>query len=635
MNNSAIVYFVLFIKLIAAINPNVPINFHMGLSDVLDWMLPYSSKHFYHAIEISNNIFFIAGPQQNSFYDFIIIGAGPAGCVLANRLSENPKWSVYLIEAGKPENIVHKIPTTAAFLQNTVSNWGYKTVPQKYACFGMRNNECALPRGRSLGGSSSINYMIYSRGNRRDFDRWEKAGAKGWSYADVMPYFLKSERANLKGLESSPYHNRSGLVNVEDVQFRTQFAHSFVDGAQEAGHRLTDYNGKSQLGVSYVQATTMNGRRYSAATAYIKPIAKARKNLHIITSAKVTQILIDPKTNTAFGVQFLHRRILYNIMARKEVILSAGVFNSPQLLMLSGIGPADNLKAIGVQIKKELPVGKILYDHMCHFGPTFVTNTTGQTIYAKRIDFGDIRAFRSGDSSSVLSSIGGVESLTFIKVPQSKQPKDLPDIEILTVAGSLASDEGPGSKEGANFKDDLYDILYQPLVKNLQEHFSVIIMQLHPKSFGRLWLHSRNPNEAPKINPNYFENDKDIEFLLEGIKESIRISQTSTMQKIGTRLHRVPVPGCEELPFASDDYWRCSIRTMSYTLHHQIGTCRMGSESDPTTVVNSQLKVHGIGRLRVVDTSIIPFPPSGHTMALSYMIGEKAADMIRGDWNTS
>lgn len=236
---------------------------------------------------------FTLAPQQNAEYDFVIVGGGPAGCVLANRLSENPNWQVYLIEAGGLEGIVHQVPALAAFLQGTHSNWGYKSVPQKAACRGMNNNECALPRGKVLGGTSSINFMIYNRGNKRDFDRWAEFGNDGWSYQDVLPYFLKSENAQLQGLEYSPYHNHSGPLNVEDVKFRTKHVHAYVKAAQEAGHAKTDYNGESQMGVSYVQANTLNGRRHSAFKAYIEPIRKRRKNLHIVTLARVTKVLID------------------------------------------------------------------------------------------------------------------------------------------------------------------------------------------------------------------------------------------------------------------------------------------------------------------------------------------------------
>ncbi|XP_053949361.1 glucose dehydrogenase [FAD, quinone]-like [Anastrepha ludens] len=569
-------------------------------------------------------------PRPNATYDFIIVGAGPAGCVLANRLSENPNWTVYLIEAGGVEGIFHQIPVLAAFLQGTQSNWGYKSTPQKRACYGMYNNECFLPRGKILGGTSSINYMIYNRGNRRDFDRWAAAGNKGWSYEDVLPYFLKSENAYLTGLEYSPYHNHSGPLSVEDVQFRTPAVHAFVKGAQQAGHPNTDYNGQSQIGVSYVQANTRRGRRHSAYRAYIEPIRYQRRNLHIVTMARVTRVLINPITKRATGVELLYRNKYYKVRARKEVILSAGAFNSPQLLMLSGIGPADNLKAIDVPVVKELPVGKLLYDHMCHFGPTFTVNTSRELLNIAHLTPSLVKSFVLGNPGTMLSSIGGVEALAFLKVPSSKEPADMPDIEIITVAGSLAADQGSALKQGANFKDELYNKVYRPLER--RDHFSFLIMQFHPKSVGRLWLHNRDPFEWPRINPKYFYNEDDVQFMLEGIKEAIRITQTPAMQSLGTRIHDIPVPGCEHHTFGTDAYWRCSIRTLSYTLHHQVATCRMGPESDPTTVVNAELKVHGIQSLRVVDTSIIPFPPTAHTNAASFMIGEKAADMIRDDW---
>ncbi|XP_073833666.1 glucose dehydrogenase [FAD, quinone]-like [Musca autumnalis] len=496
----------------------------------------------------------------------------------------------------------------------------------------MNNNECALPRGKVLGGTSSINFMIYNRGNRRDFDRWAEFGNPGWSYKDVLPYFKKSESAHLQGLENSPYHNRTGPLNVEDVRYRTKAVHAYIRAAQEAGHKRTDYNGESQMGVSYVQANTKNGLRQSAFRAFIEPIRHKRKNLHVVTMARVTKVLIDKQTKQAYGVRMLYRNSLYTIKARKEVILSAGAFNSPQILMLSGIGPEDNLKAIGVPIVKELPVGKRLYDHMSHFGPTFTTNSTGNVISVSTVTPQQMVAFVGGNPATPVSSIGGVEALTFIKTPNSQEPRDMPDAEIIMVAGSLVSDEGTGLTEGANFKREIYNKVYKPLMRSRQDHFSFVVMHFHPKSVGRMWLHNRNPLEWPRINPKFFYNSEDVEYILHGIKEVVRISEMPAMQKLGVRLHEIPVPGCEMHPFASDDYWRCSIRTMSYTLHHQVATCRMGPEADKTTVVNAKLQVHGIGRLRVADTSIIPFPPTCHTNAASFMIGEKAADMIKENW---
>ncbi|XP_039498221.1 glucose dehydrogenase [FAD, quinone] [Drosophila santomea] len=572
-------------------------------------------------------------PRDLSTYDFIVIGAGAAGCSLAARLSENPQLSVALIEAGGVENIAHLTPVVAGYLQQTSSNWGYRSVPQKLSCHGMNNNECALPRGKILGGTSSINYMIYNRGNRRDFDAWAAAGNPGWSYDEVLPYFLRSEHAQLQGLEQSPYHNHSGPLSVEYVRFRSQLVDAFVEASVESGLPRTDYNGESQLGVSYVQATTLNGRRHSAYSAYIKPVRDLRANLQIFTFSRVTRILIDEATKSAYGVEFHYKNKAYTFKARKEVILSAGTFNSPQLLMLSGIGPEDNLKAIGVPLIKALPVGKRMFDHMCHFGPTFVTNTTGQTTFTSRVTPAEVISYLlAGNPATRLSSIGGVEALAFLKTQRSSLPRDWPDVELIMVTGSLASDEGTGLKLGANFKDEIYDKMYRELAQAQQDHFTMLVMQFHPQSVGRLWLKDRNPLGWPKIDPKYFVAEEDVEYLLDGIKASLRIMQMPAMQRIGARLLKRTVPGCEAHQFASDDYWRCSIRTLSYTLHHQVATCRMGAESDPTTVVNHQLKVHGVRKLRVVDTSIIPFPPTAHTNAAAFMIGEKAADMIRFDW---
>ncbi|XP_016952002.1 glucose dehydrogenase [FAD, quinone] [Drosophila biarmipes] len=573
-------------------------------------------------------------PQDLSTYDFVVIGAGAAGSSLAARLSENPQWRVALLEAGGVENIAHLTPVLAGYLQQTASNWGYKSVPQKLSCHGMHNNECALPRGKVLGGTSSINYMIYNRGNRRDFDGWAAAGNPGWSYDEVLPYFLRSERAQLQGLEHSPYHNHSGPLSVEYVRFRSQLVDAFVQASVESGLPRTDYNGESQFGVSYVQATTLNGRRHSAYSAYIKPVRDLRSNLQIFTFARVTRILIDEATKSAYGVEFHYKNRAYTFKARKEVILSAGAFNSPQILMLSGIGPEDNLKAIGVPLVQALPVGKRMYDHMCHFGPTFVTNTTGQTTFTSRVSPAEVISYLlAGDPSTRLSSIGGVEALAFLKSQRSDLPKDWPDIELIMVTGSLASDEGTALKLGANFRDEIYDRMYRELAQAQQDHFTLLVMQFHPKSVGRLWLRDRNPLSWPMIDPKYFVAEEDVEFLLDGIKTSLRLIEMPAMRRIGARLLKRVVPGCESHEFASDDYWRCSIRTLSYTLHHQVATCRMGPESDPTTVVNHQLKVHGMRRLRVVDTSVIPVPPTAHTNAAAFMIGEKAADLMRSEWS--
>lgn len=566
-------------------------------------------------------------------YDFIVIGSGSAGSVVANRLSENPNWRVALLEAGGSETLVHLIPAMVSYLQLSNSNWNYASVPQVNSCWGLNNNISYLPKGKVLGGTSSINFMIYNRGNRRDYDNLAAAGNPGWSYEEVLPYFLKSEAAVLNGLGNSRYHNTTGPLSVQHLRYRSQILEAYINGAQEAGHRLNnDYNGESQLGVSYLQANTRNGQRFSASRAFLQPIMQQRRNLDVFTYARVTRVIIDPVTKTATGVQFYYNENLYTFRASKEVILSAGSFNSAQLLMLSGVGPSDNLQAIGVDVIQDLPVGRRIYDHVSHFGPTFVTNTTGQTIMSNRATPSIILRFLAGAADTFLSSPGTVEALTFIKIPNSTLPDDLPDVELIFATGSLASDNGIGMKMGGNIKDEIYDRLYRDFERTGQDHFTILVMPFHPKSVGRMWLTSRNPLQWPTIDPNYFDDPSDVEEMLAGIKAAIRITQTPAMRRIGTQLLNRVMPGCEQHTFASDDYWRCSIRTMTYTLHHQVGACRMGPANDPKAVVNPKLQVHGIRNLRVIDVSVLQRTPTAHTHAAAVMIGEKGSDLIKEAW---
>ncbi|XP_055837662.1 glucose dehydrogenase [FAD, quinone]-like [Episyrphus balteatus] len=569
-------------------------------------------------------------PENNSFVDFIIVGGGPAGCVLANRLSENPNWNILLLEAGSTETILFDIPALAPGLPLTHGNWNYTSTPQKNACWGMNDNICALPRGKLLGGSSCINFMLYVRGNRRDFDELEKNGNYGWSYKDVFSLFLKSEMADSDELQP-PYHNRSGLQGNSIPAYRTVMAEAFVKGCKELGYPEGDYNAQDQLVTSYAQSTTLKGQRHSAAKAFIQPIIKKRKNLQVLTFAHVTKILIDD-TLTAFGVNYVFRNKTYTIRAKKEVILSSGTFNSPQLLMLSGVGPREKLRKVGIKQKLELPVGEIMYDHMSHFGPLFTTNSTGATFFDFRITENDYKRFANGDPSTRLSSLGGTEAFVWTKNQTLAPDDDRPEIEILFMAGSLASDNGRNSVPGANFKQSLYDGAFKHLHEDKIEHFTLLVVLMHPTCFGKLWLKDNNPFSPPIIDPNYFCNDIDIKTMLAGIRESIRIGEAPAFKAINATLNPIKVPGCEEHEFGTDDYWICSIKVLSYTLHHQVGTCKMGPSSDRTAVVSPQLKVHGIRKLRVADCSIIPKPITAHTNIPSIMIGEKASDMIKKEW---
>lgn len=467
--------------------------------------------------------------------------------------------------------------------------------------------------------------MIYNRGHRNDYDRWAALGNVGWSYKDVLPYFLRSEHATLKKYRDTPNHSTKGELNVEFNRHPTIIGEAFVNSNKFLGQKEIDYNSGENLGVGYMQANTKNGVRHTAYRAFIKPVLH-RPNLHIMLATRATKILIDPHTKVAYGVDLIRNRRRITVKARKEVILSAGTFHSPQLLMLSGIGLSQELAYHGIPLIEELPVGQYLSDHLCHYGTVFLLNSTGNSV---RLDSifkpQDLRSFLNGRGP--YTTIGGIEAMSFIKTKAS----DVPDIEILSLSASFHSDYSLSAR-GIRLRREIYDTVYKPLKRSRFDVFTALTMLFHPKSIGYMKLRNANPLSRPKLFHNFLQHPDDVETMLEGIKFSIRLIHTPPFQRLGARLHAIPLPPCAHIHFGSDDYWRCSIRTISSTLHHQIGTCRMGPRSDPMAVVSPELKVHGIERLRVVDTSVVPESPTGHTNAVSYMIGEKAADLIKDEW---
>ncbi|XP_055845372.1 glucose dehydrogenase [FAD, quinone]-like [Episyrphus balteatus] len=566
-------------------------------------------------------------PDQNSTYDFIIVGAGPAGSALANRLSENPKHTVYLLEAGGPECLAHQMPVLTIGLQQTDTNYGYTTVPQKHACFAMKDNICKTPQGKSLGGSSSLSYGIYNRGVSKNYDDWAALGNDGWSYEEVLPFFLKSENASLRKYQDSQYHNYSGeYISNEDVKYRTEIPKALIQGCQDAGLDYIDYNDPTTgEGCSYTQADTRNGRRYSAFRAYIEPVQADRPNLHVLPNALVTRILINLDTKTAYGVEFEYNGEKYTILASKEVILSAGPFHSAQLLIVSGIGPEETLKEIDVPLVLDLPVGKTLRDHTSHIGPLFTLNTTLQTLFIDRITPIDITEFLAGSPSTRVSTLSGVEASAYINSNLTEGLNR--DVELISVSATISVDYGTIFKEVINMRDDVYNKVYKPTEG--VELFGFLTMLYYPESTGSLWVTSSDVKIPPKIDPNYYSESIDVEKILEGIKRSIEITSMPGMQAINATLIRTKVPGCEKMEFESDDYWRCSIRAYAFSLHHYSATCKMGPASDDTSVVDSDLIVHGMNGLRVIDTSVVPNSIGGHMSAVGYMIGEKGADILK------
>lgn len=491
------------------------------------------------------------------------------------------------------------------------------------------NERCVYHAGRALGGSSTTNYMLFTRGNRKDFDEWEEAGNEGWGYEGVLPYFKKFETTKIEDLDPE-YRGTTGEMDVVYPPYRSALTDFFVLAAKEAGHELTDYNGEKQLGVSYIQSNLHNGQRVSSASAFIHPIYKKRKNLHIVTSALVSKVIIDQITKTAIGVEYKRDGQSFTVYAKKEVILSAGALKSPQLLMLSGIGPEDQLKALDIPVIKDLPVGKRYYDHTVFAGLIYYVNTTNLALHIKQL--GPLEVLEFVEGKGKLTSPVNIEAVLYGKMPNSPLHPVQPDYELFILPGTLAGDIGTVLASIYKLKPEFYNKFYGPLEPQRQDKFSILVHQMRPKSSGYVRLRDKNIESHPLFYHNFFTHPDDVEYQLAGVREGMRIASTSIFKALGAKLYTNPVPGCEHFKFDSDNYWRCAIRVGSVGTHHQTGTCRMGPEDREDSVVDSDLRVHGIKRLRVADNSIIPSMVCAHTMAVALMIGEKSSDIIKETW---
>jgi choline dehydrogenase-like flavoprotein len=526
-------------------------------------------------------------------FDFVVVGGGSGGCAVAGRLSEDPKTSVAVLDAGgKNDNWVVATPFALALMvAGNINNWAFNTVPQA----GLNGRIGYQPRGKGLGGSSAINAMVYIRGHRGDYDQWASLGNPGWSFADVLPYFKRSEdNTDFDG----EYHGKGGPLAVNKLRTDNPVQQIFLQGAREGQfHIREDFNGWDHEGLGVYQVTQRNGERWSAARAYIHPHMASRANLRVETKAHATRILFEGKR--AVGVEYRQGKELKQILARREVIVSSGAFQTPQLLMLSGVGDATALGEHGIENLHHLPgVGQNLQDH-----PDFVfgfmsdnpnfngISLTGLPRLLRAI--GQYRRERRGPMTSNFAECGG-----FLK---TSPDLEMPDLQ-LHFGMAMADDHGRK--------------------RHLGTGFTCHVCVLRPKSRGSVALGSADPLAAPLIDPNFFGDAADLETMVAGFKITRRLLETPALRALQKK--DMFAEGVE-----TDDQIRTLLRQRVDTVYHPVGTAKMGT--DTMAVVDCKLKVHGMEGLRVVDASVMPTLIGGNTNAPTIMIGEKAADMIKAE----
>ncbi|XP_074593151.1 L-sorbose 1-dehydrogenase-like [Brevipalpus obovatus] len=570
-----------------------------------------------------------SGQRLENIYDYIIVGGGTAGSTLAARLSEIPQNRILLLDAGFAETGFSVTPGTNQFLPKSYLVWDYSSEPEKYSARGMKHRSVPTYVSKLLGGGSAHNQLEWVRGEPQDYDRWVQLGADGWSWRDLFPYFVKSEKI-IKSklgqtLQDEGYHGSRGPVRVTGIVEPSPAGRYIIEGIREIGLPIGDFNGKNHSRFNFYPINVYGGVRQSMALAYLSQ-ASFRKNLDVILEALVHKVLFNDRKE-AIGVLFEKDGKIQKVMTRKEIIISAGVFNSPRILMLSGIGPKQELKKHGIPILVESPgVGQNLQDHpatLLHYTSrpnTSAVYTRGDS-YVEAAE--EYKASGTGSFATPGTDIGG----WFRSSKALDQRGDVNIVLFNDWPGSFLSNFLYGYLYG--YSDKLVEEYLVP--QALKDGFLIQVSNYRARSKGVVRLRSRNIHDPPIIEPRYFSTGDDIDPMIEGCQLVAKIMRSKAVRQ-GLNAQPFPntLPGCERYPLDSNDFFRCVIQTITVSSYHPSCTCKMGSLSDLTAVVDPQLRVKGVKGLRVIDASIFPEVPSGNLNSQVLAMAERASDLIKG-----
>jgi choline dehydrogenase-like flavoprotein len=559
-------------------------------------------------------------------FDYIIVGGGVAGCVVANRLSEDPDVTVLLLEAGGEGNVITRLPIGTFYLWDSVFDWQYRTVSQKYTAQYLNDRQVKLPAGKILGGGSMLNTILWVRGTRYDYQRWSNIGITGWSYEENLPYYMKTESVQMTNLQSSKRRGYLGPIVINYNSYQSTIAQGMINAGGEYGYRTDhDYNDKYRLGFSRAQSDISLGMRYDAARGYIDPIRERRHNLFVLTQAMATKVLFKGKTAT--GVVFEKNGREHTAYADREVIIAAGGIGSPKLLLLSGVGPADHLKRLGIPQIHELPVGKGLQDHVGSLATSWTLKGSQLVDYAAGLIPNNV---------SLNSPIAGFSNLIdwtgFINTKTGPDDaRDYPDIQFMGVEIGTQTDFGSFGWRDFNFRKDVWEKTFARMYFKNSPTVVILTILLDYKTRGEVRLRSRDPYDQPIVDIQYLSHPEERETFMEGVKFARTLFASDPMRKFEPRFLNVPLENCSHPADANNDgYLECLAMGFPTTIFHYSSTMRMGSVHDPGAVVDNNLRMIGLNRIRVVDTSVLPYLGSGNPQATNYMVAEKAADIIKG-----